>query len=128
MSTMKRFLKYLILLIVAYIIVNLLIAFGTHKWYKDFTNYQILSNSPVVTVEESKIAKAAGYLKGTVENDTGKLINKITVMVSFYDENGNGLGNKTHEIKYFNVGEKAPFEIEYSYENVEKIEISTVIE
>ena len=67
-----------------------------------------------------------GILKGTVTNDSEVLINVIYVKAEFYDENNNLLGTKYSEIKYFNVGEKAKFEIEFSSKNVTYVKITSV--
>ena len=63
---------------------------------------------------------------GTIENDTSILINVIYVKAEFYDKNNNLLETKYSEIKYFNVGEKAKFEIEFFDRNVTDVKVTSV--
>lgn len=125
MKTMKKFLRYFILFILLFLWVSGLIYIGTRNM--NYEEEQIIecvtqTTSPVIEIIECK----KGALKGIIKNDTGILINVIYVKAEFYDKNNNLLETKYSEIKYFNVGEKAKFEIEFSNKNVTNVKVTLV--
>ena len=127
MKTMKKFWKYFINFVVLFLIVSGLMYLGTmnnNNQEKDVINCIAQTEKPVIEVTECTSNNKKGILKGTVTNDAEVLINVIYVKAEFYDENNNILGTKYSEIKYFNVGEKAKFEIEFDYENVSKVNVT----
>ena len=77
--------------------------------------------SPVIQVTETTNKK----ITGTVTNDTNILINEIYVKAEFYNDAGTLIGTKYDKIKYFNVGEKAKFTIEYGYTNITTVKLTT---
>ena len=128
MKTMKTFWKYFINFIVLFLLVSGLMNLGTMKINKEeekIINCVAQTEKPVIEVTECTSNDKGGVLKGTVTNDATVLINVIYVKADFYDEKDNLLGTKYSEIKYFNVGEKAKFEIEFDYENVSKVNVTT---
>ena len=125
MKTMKKFWMYFINFIVLFLLVSGLMYLGTMN--NDKKEEQVIkcftqTTSPVIEITECK----DGILKGTIKNDTNILINVVYVKAEFYDKDNNLLGTKYSEIKYFNVGEKAKFEIEYSSENVTNVNVTSV--
>lgn len=125
---MKKIFRYIILLIVVYIVVETFVYFLTKTNYKDMNNYEIIQNIPVaIEVTESKVAKNKGYIQGTVTNN-GELIDNLKIKFDFYNEQGTQVGIKCEEIETFNATEKVKFDIKYEYENVAKIEISVITE
>lgn len=129
MKTMKKFLRYFILFILLFLWVSGLMYVGTRRNVKkgeikqtSIIAYEVQNNSPIIEVTQCK----DGQLKGTITNDTKVLINVIYVKAEGYDLNNNLLETQYSEIKYFNVGEKAKFEIDFKNKDVEKIKISSV--
>lgn len=125
---MKKIFKYIILLIVVYIVVETFVYFLTKTYYRDMNNYEIIENIPVaVEITESKVAKNKGYIQGTVTNN-GELIDNIKIKFDFYNTQGILIGTKLENIGVFNATEKVKFDIRYEYKDVAKIEISVVIQ
>ena len=126
MKTMKKFWKYFINFVVLFLLVSGLMYLGTMNMNKEekAINCVAQTEKPVINVTECTSNNKGGILKGTITNDSEVLINVIYVKAEFYDENNNLLGTKYSEIKYFNVGEKAKFEIEFNYENVSKVNVT----
>lgn len=123
MKTMKKFWKYFLNFIVLFLIVSGLMYLGARNVKNEeekIITCIVQTEKPIINVTEY----SKGILKGTVKNDSGILINVIYVKAEFYDENNNLLGTKYSEIKYFNVGEKAKFEIEFNYKNVNKVNVT----
>ena len=128
MSTVKKFFKYFLLFIGFFLFVQICTNVSMKERYNNVTKNIINISSPVITIEESKAAYTHGFIKGTIENDTGTHIKDKFLQFDFYDKDGFYVGTETQEIKYFNVGEKIKFNIEYKYVNIDKIEINFVDE
>ena len=125
---MKKIFRYIVLLIVVYLVVEIFVYFLTKTYYKDMNNYEILVESPVVNITESKVAKNKGYIQGTATNNTGAIISSLTLKFDFYNENAKYLGSEYHEIRPFNAEEKSKFDIQYQYDEVAEIKISVISE
>lgn len=125
---MKKIFRYLLLLIIAIIVIELLVYCITKVYYKNFNNYEIAVESPKIEITESKMAKNKGYIKGKAINNTDSIIRKIQIVFEFYNENGTKIGNEVKDIEYFNINEEAKFDIEYEYKNIDKIRITTITE
>lgn len=123
---MKKIFRYIVLLIVVYLVVELFVYFMTKTYYKDMNNYEILVESPVIEITESKVAKNKGYIEGTVTNNTDEMMNNLNIRFDFYNEQGNFVGSKNKEIEIFNATEKMNFNIKYDYEEVNQIKISVI--
>ena len=124
MKTMKKFWMYFINFIVLFLLVSGLIHLGTMKTkVEEEKVIQCVSNntSPVIEITECK----DGKLKGTITNDTNILINVVYVKAEFYNEDNELLGSQYSEIKYFNVGEKAKFEMDFNYKDVSKVNVTS---
>ena len=125
---MKKIFRYVILLIVAYIVVEVLVYFLTKTYYKDLNNYDILVESPVIEITESKVSKSKGYIQGNITNDTGELMRNLRVKFDFYNEQGRYVGSENKTIDVFNISERLNFDIKYEYDDVNEIRISIVRE
>ena len=125
---MKKIFRYIVLLIVVYLVVEIFVYFLTKTYYKDMNNYDILVEKPVINITESKVAKNKGYIQGNATNNTGAIITNLTIKFDFYNENGKYLGSEYHEIRPFNVEEKSRFDIQYQYDEVAEIKISVISE
>jgi len=124
MARIKTFFIYLILFVILYLFVDLMVYFSTKDNYKDLTNYEITMSSPEIQITEYKASYSKGHITGTATNNTSQLIDKIILKFDFYNENGSYMGTKYEEIKYFNVGEKAKFTVNFGYEKIENVKIS----
>lgn len=125
---MKKIINCVILLIVAYFVVNIFITLVTTPHYKDFKNYEIVTAEPKVEITECKSSYTKGYIKGNIRNTTGKLMEVACMKVTLYSEMGNYLDTKYYTIPYFHPQEQKEFEIKYSYKNIGKIKIEVVEE
>lgn len=125
MKTMNKFWKYFLNFVVLFLLVSGLMYLGTmnnEKKEEKIIQCTTQTTSPVIEITQCK----DGILRGTIKNDTNILLNVIYVKAEFYDKNNKLLETKYSEIKYFNVGEKAKFEIEFSNKNVTNVKITSV--
>ncbi len=123
---MEKILKWILLLIIVFIAVGFSTDLITKSFYKESKNYEILTNNPSIEVSEYKKAHSDGYVKGTVKNTTGEIIDEATVQVAIYNKNNDFLGYEYYTISYFHPQEKSSFEIHYSYKNVGRITLEVV--
>ena len=124
MSTMKKFFTYFLLFVALYLLVQFFVSTLMKEDYKDITDYTIKTESPEIIVTECKAAYTNGYIKGSVTNNTDKLIEKIYIRIDLFDKDGIYLGTESKEISYFHAKETIKFDIGYNYQNVSKVEIS----
>lgn len=125
---MKKIFRYIVLLIVVYLVVEIFVYFLTKPYYQDMNNYQILVENPTIQITESKVARNKGYIRGTATNNTGAMFKSVNIKFDFYNEIGKYIGSEYHKIEPFNAGEKSRFDIKYSYKNVSEIKISVISE
>ena len=123
---MKKIFRYIVLLIVVYLVVEIFVYFLTKTYYSDMNNYQVLVESPLIEITESKVAKNKGYIEGTVKNNTGAMINDLSIRFDFYNSQGAHIGTKLEEIGIFNATEKLRFDVQYEYKDVAEIKISII--
>lgn len=125
MKTMNKFWKYFLNFIVLFLLVSGLMYLGTmNVEKKEEKTIQCVTQttSPIIEITQCK----DGILQGTIKNDTNILINVIYVKAEFYDKDSNLLETKYSEIKYFNVGEKAKFEMEFTNKDVTDVKVTSV--
>mgnify|MGYP004564501847 CR=1 FL=1 len=128
MAKMKKFFLYFLMFIALYIFVTTLTNFSMKEKFKDIQNIQISVSSPKIFIEESKATNSHGYIKGNITNDTGNHIPVEYLQVDLYNENNTYLGSEFKELKYFNVNETINFEINYKYNNVNRLVIGVTDE
>ena len=128
MKRMKKFFIYLVLFVGLYLFVSIMTKLGMRENYKNIVNHEITLESPKVTISESKATYSHGYIKGNILNDTGNHLKNKYLQFDFYDKDNLYVGTEFKEIKYFNVKETISFELNYKYNNVEKIKIKFVDE
>lgn len=128
MKTMKKFWKYFLNFVVLFLLVTGLTYWSTtinnkkEEKVSDKITYTAQKASPVIEITECTNKKVTG----TATNDTKVLINVIYIKADIYDKDNNLLGTEYDEIRYFNVGEKSKFEIDFNYKGVAKVELSAV--
>ena len=123
---MKKILRYVVMLIVIYLVVQIFVYFLTKAYYIDLQNYEILVKEPKIEITDSKVSKNKGYISGKTTNNTGTLIKELKIKFDFYNENGNFLGSEYKEIDYFNVNEEVDFDVKYYYQNVNEFKVSII--
>ena len=125
MGTIKKFWKYFLLFICAFFIIGFLSNLPMRDNYKDLS-YEIKTTSPEIKVEESKVEYSHGYIKGSITNNTGKHLQLKYLRVDLYNKDGKFAGTEYKELKYFNVDETINFDINFKYENVNRVELKIV--
>ena len=128
MARMKRFLLYLILFIGFFIYTTIASNLIVKDLNEPITNIEILTESPIITVDNCEAGKFRGNINGTVRNNTGKHIEKAFLKLDLYDDSDRNIGTKYEELKYFNVNELLKFDATFKFEDVKAVKLSIVYE
>ena len=126
MSTIKKFLMYILLLVAIYIFVSILSYIFINNAYKNIEDYEILTQSPKIEIVESKSTYVNGYVIANITNNTGANIEKTYLKLDLYTENDNYLGSKYNEIDDFSNNETVEVKTNYKFNGVEKYKVSLV--
>lgn len=124
--TMKKILRFVVLLIVIFLVVEIYVHFLTKVYYKDFNNYKILTQSPEIKITECKTANKKGYIQGKTINNTGEMLRNVNIKLDFYNKQGTKIGTEYKTIEVFNVGEEFYFDVDFTYKNVAEIKIDII--
>ena len=125
---MKKLFRYFILFIAFFFVIGLLTNLEMKENFDNEPKYTANVESPKIEVTENKSSFSHGYIKGSITNDTKELMNDKYLQFDFYDKDGIYNGTEVKEIKVFNVSEKIPFNVNYNYENIDRIDIKFVDE
>ena len=125
---MKKLFRYFILFLAFFFVIGLLTNLEMKEHFNNEPKYTVNVESPKIEVKENKASYTSGYIKGSITNDTKELITNKYLQFDFYDKDGIYKGTESKEIRIFNVSEKIPFDIEFRYENIDKIDIKFVDE
>ena len=128
MARMKRFLLYLIIFVALYIYTTAISNWGAKTLTGPIEDIEILTEYPIITVDNCVAGKYSGNISGTVRNNTGKHIEKAYLKLDFYNNQQKYIGSKYEELKYFNVNEQIPFDITVNCRDIHKVVISLVDE
>lgn len=122
MATLKKFWIYFLIFIIAFLLINCLTYAAMEENYEDI-NYEIKTESPMVIITQCKAKHSCGYIEGSVTNNTGEYIPLMYLQINLYNKDNIYLGTEYKELKYFNINETIKFNIDYTYENIDKLEI-----
>ena len=124
MSRMKVFLRYLIVFLVLYVLVD----FFTYRYlvnsYKNIKTYEIIEEQPSVTIQEARATAMNGYIVAQVKNNTGEDIEKTNVKIDLYNSRGNNLGTRYVKLENFSKDELREFKVNFRATNISHFEIS----
>ncbi len=124
MARMKVFLRYLIIFVIVYFVLD----FFTYRYlvnsYKNIKTYEIVAQKPEVKVKEAKSTPMNGYIVAEVKNTTGEKIDKTNVKIDLYNKRGNNLGTKYVKLEEFNENETREFRINFRANNIVHFEVT----
>ena len=125
MSTQKKFLIYLILIIVFFIFSQIMIAYALHTTYK---NKDTDVKTKYITDVEVKASSIDGYATGKVKNDEANTLQNKYIKVETYSKHDVLMGTKYIKIDDINANEEKEFEVHFNFKKVEKTIIDIVEE
>ena len=125
MKRLKTFLLYALAIAAFWFLSDFLIYMAINGTYQHI-DAQVLSESPVINVPDSKATYVNGYVKGNIYNNTGTTISKKYIKLDLYSPRDVNLGTKYIEIENLENGQTKDFEMWFKYTDVEYCKISIV--
>ena len=124
MSTVKQFAKYVIWIILFWILSDILIYYGVNSTYK---NLKIKNEVPSqVTIKNAEATKVNGRIKGTVANSEDSDLSGKYLKIDLYADNGNLLATEYEEIGNLRANEVKSFETYFKMQDVKQYEVNIV--
>lgn len=123
MAKMKKFLLYAFLIIAFWIFSDIVIYLSINTTYTN-VDTKVYSISPEINVGESKATYVNGFVKGSIKNNTGSIINDKYLKIELYSPRDVKLGTKYIKIENLDVNKYQEFEIWYKFTDVEYANIT----
>lgn len=121
---MKVFLCYFLIFIVFFIFSDIMVYFYTKSLYQPMTSYEIISQTPEITVSLAEASNTAGNVKGTVKNNTNETITNQYLKFEFYTSRNVNIGIKYLKIDSLEPNDVQNYELGFKYDNVDSVKIS----
>lgn len=126
MSTVKKFAKYVIWIILFWILSDILIYYGLNSTYKEIKNRG--DNISNVTVSEAEATKVNGRIIGKITNSEESNLNGKYLKINLYAESGNLLATEYVEVGKLRANEVKSFESYFKMQDVKSYDINIVDE
>lgn len=124
MARMKTFFKYLLWIILFYILSNILISIGLRNEYRDLKEISNDTKAPLVKIDEAIATATNGKVSGTIENNTQDFISTTYIKVDLYSKRDINVGTQYYKVTCVNPGETVDFNFDFKVSNVEKYKVS----
>ena len=126
MSTLKQFAKYIIWIILFWILSDILIYYGLNSTYKDIENKG--DNINQVTINAAEATKVNGRIIGKISNTEESDFSGKYLKINLYAESGNLLATEYVEIGKLRANEVKSFESYFKMQDVKSYDINIVDE
>ena len=123
MDKMKKFLKYILALVLLFLFSNFMINALLKNSYTKIKDYQIDVSEVYVDITEAKASTWSGVIKGIVKNNTEQVIENKYLRVSMLTKNGRILGEKYIKLDKLEAGQLRNFEVNFEFNNVKSFKI-----
>ena len=124
MSTTKKFVIYLIVVIAVYFFVDFTSFAYIKTTYNDLEKYNIEVENPKINITDAKATYINGYVKGNLQNNSEQSINNKYVKLEFFSDNNVSLGKKYIKLEDLKSKYSQDFEVRFNLENVKSFKIS----
>lgn len=124
MDRTKTLFKYILWVILVYLISNILIWGLLRVSYKEIKDYNIDVPIAKVTVQETRSTSRNGYIKGKINNITDQSITNKYIKIDLYSKRDVLLGTKYIKIENMQAYEIYEFEVNFKIANVEKFNMT----
>ena len=123
MNKFKKYLKYVLLLVLLFIFVSVMSKLLIISMYKP-KECTVLFENPKIEVIDSKATNANGYIYGCITNTTGSTIENKFIKLDCYSEYDNNINTGYAQIFKLEPDESQYFTIKYKCQGTERVEIS----
>lgn len=126
MDTIKTFAKYVIWLVLFWILSDILIYYGINSTYKSISQKNEITSQ--ISVENAEATKVNGRISGTVTNTEEENLSGKYLKIDLYAESGNILETNYLEIGNLNENETKNFETYFKMQDVKFYDVNIVDE
>lgn len=126
MSTLKKFTKYIIWIILFWILSDILIYYGINSTYKDIVLKG--EEQSQIKIDNAEATKVNGRINGTILNSKENDLSGKYLKVDLYAESGNLLGTNYLNIDNLRENETKKFETYFKIQDVKAYSISIMDE
>lgn len=123
MAKLKKYLLYVFMIVGFWIFSDILIYLSINSTYANVAA-KVYTNAPEIIVGESKATYVNGYVKGSIKNNTGGIINDKYLKIELYSARDVKLGTKYVKIENLEIGKYQDFEMWYKFTDVDYANIS----
>lgn len=124
MDRMKTLFKYVLAVVVVYVISNILIWGLLKVSYRDIKEYTIDVPIAKITIDEAKASSRNGYIKGEINNITDQTIQNKYIKIDLYSKRDVHLGTRYIKIENMLAYEIYKFEVNFDIGNVQKFNMT----
>lgn len=124
MKRMKTFFIYALIIVAFWIFSDIVIYLSVNGTYKD-KETKIYVSSPEVIITENKATYVNGVVKGSIKNNTEKIINDVYLKIDMYSPRDVNLGTKYIKIDNLKQNQVRNFEMGYKFTDVDYVTITT---
>ena len=122
MSTIKQFAKYIIWIVLFWILSDILIYYGLNSTYKDIENKG--DNLNQVVINSAEATKVNGRIIGKISNTEESDLSGKYLKINLYAESGNLLATEYVEIGNLRDNEVKSFESYFKMQDVKSYDIN----
>ena len=126
MGTIKKFLKYVIWIVLFWFFTDILIFFGLNANYDKLTASSNSNIPSQVEIEQAEATLVNGRIRGKIKNDGEEDLNGKLMKVDLYSPRDVLLGTKYMEISDLEKGAEDEFELFFKAQDVDHYDISFV--
>ena len=126
MGTLKKFAKYIIWIVLFWILSDILIFFGLNASYDNLTTSSNSNIPSQVEIEKAEATLVNGRIKGKIKNNGEEDLNGKYMKVDLYSPRDVLLGTKYMEIKDLEKDGTQDFELFFKAQDVDHYDISFV--
>lgn len=126
MDTIKTFAKYVIWLVLFWILSDILIYYGINSTYKSISQKNEITSQ--ISVENAEATKVNGRISGTVTSTEEENLSGKYLKIDLYAESGNILETNYLEIGNLNENETKNFETYFKMQDVKFYDVNIVDE
>ena len=96
MDTIKTYIKYIIWIVLFWILSDILIYYGINSTYKDIENKSEIPNQ--IMIETAEATKVNGRIKGKIANSEENDLSEKYLKIDLYADSGNLLATEYEDI------------------------------
>ena len=124
MSTLKRFAKYILMILGMYFLTTILVFFSLNMSYSDINLKGEIPEQ--ISIEKAEATKSSGRVYGYISNQKENNVNNKFLKISVYDASSKLLTTKYLKIDGIKYGERKLFTAIFNAKGTESYSISIV--